>query len=107
MNRLGTKTGYVKNVTVHFVFCFFLQIMDVNLQSGSDKDNESVIEVPWMMKAEVHGREEGIISFLKLIFYLFTPTGFLLVSSYSLVKKWDGKMGTKIRLSLPFFSKSA
>lgn len=99
MNRLGTKTGYVKNVTVHFVF--FLQTMDVNLQSGSDKDNESVIEV------EVHGREEGIISFLKLIFYLFTPTGFLLVSSYSLVKKWDGKMGTKIRLSLPFFSKSA
>lgn len=106
MNRLGTKTGYVKNVTVHFVFCFFLQIMDVNLQSGSDKDNESVIETP-MTLHEVHGREEGIISFLKLIFYLFTPTGFLLVSSYGLVKKWDGKMGAKIRLSLPFFSKRA
>lgn len=55
MNRLGTKTGYVKNVTVHFVFCFFLQIMDVNLQSGSDKDNESVIETP-MTLHEVHGR---------------------------------------------------
>lgn len=95
-NRLGTKTGYEKNVTVNFVF---LQIMDGDLQSG--RDFEPVIV------CEVRGREEGIISFLKLIFYLFTPTGFLLVSSYSLVKKWDGKMGTKIRLSLPFFSKSA
>ena len=95
-NRLGTKTGYEKNVTVNFVF---LQIMDGDLQSG--RDFEPAIT------CEVRGREEGIISFLKLIFYLFTPTGFLPVSGYSLVKKWDGKMSTKIRLSLPFFSKSA
>ena len=73
--------------------------MDGDLQSG--RDFEPAIA------CEVRGREEGIISFLKLIFYLFTPTGFLPVSGYSLVKKWDGKMGTKIRLSLPFFSKSA
>ena len=100
-NRLGTKTGYEKNVTVNFVlFCFvFLQIMDGDLQSG--RDFEPAIA------CQVRGREEGIISSLKLIFYLFTPTGFLPVSGYSLVKKWDGKMGTKIRLSLPFFSKSA
>ena len=73
--------------------------MDVDLQSGCDFEP--------VISCEVRGREEGIISFLKLIVYLFTPTGFLPVSSYSLVKKWYGKMGTKIRLSLPFFSKSA